>query len=146
MIDSPTANVAIMGAFVILMGGAFLWGVKPRPQATAAVSPEAELVVAETRSVARSGSLLPPRIQLPNTKQRKRSFVEQHGLSTVVDSELKSRSSSLSSRSNFRDMATRRRERTIGGAKELAIALVDPSDGSETASEARVHTAKGKTE
>ena len=133
MTDSPTANAATVGAFACLMSVAFLWGLKSPPQATAAVSPEAELVVAETGSVA-------PQVQMRSMKQHKRSFVERHGLS-VVDDALEEEESS----SRFRDMTSRRLKRAISGAKELAIELADPSDGTELASEARTHVFKGES-
>ena len=132
MTDSPTANAATVGAFACVMSVAFLWGLKPPPRATAAVSPEAELVVAETGSVE-------PQVQMPSTKQRKKSFVERHGLS-VMDDALEEEESS----SRFRDVTTGRLKRAIGGAKELARDLADPSDGTELASEARMHVVKGE--
>ena len=132
MTNSPIANAATVGLFAMLMGGAFLWGLKPPPQATAAVSPEAELVVAETGSVE-------PQVQVRRMKQRKRSFVERHGLSVMDDALEES-----SSPSCFRNMTTVRLKRAIGGAKELARDLADPSDGTELASEARMHVVKGE--
>ena len=134
MTDSPAANAATVGAFACLMSVAFLWGLKPPPQATAAVSLEAELVVAETGVVA-------PQIQMPSMKQRKRSFVERHGLSVMDDAVEESSSSS----SRFRDVTSGRLKRAIIGANELAIDLADPSDGTESASGARTHVVKGES-
>ena len=134
MTNSPIANAATVGLFAMLMGAAFLWGLKPPPQATAAVSPEAELVVAETGSVA-------PQVQMPSMKQRKKSFVERHGLS-VMDDALEEEEEESSS--CFRGTTSGRLKRAIGGAMELARDLADPSDGTELASEARMHVVKGE--
>mmetsp|Transcript_884 Transcript_884/g.1767 ORF Transcript_884/g.1767 Transcript_884/m.1767 type:complete len:953 (-) Transcript_884:963-3821(-) len=133
MTDSVMANAAVVCTFVCLMAMAFIAGL--RRQKTAAVHAANMLADKSTEAspgeVARTGpnSANPVAAKL-NPKKRKLSFAESHGLPRANDEPV--------APSTARSLRSLRH-----AASDTVRALADPSDGTESAEEARANVVKG---